>query len=107
MLNSINGVNVGLMTYNERQGGHVDYALEDVATARANVDYQVGRFCNPGARAAGGNPLRSIPSNGGRGPVYGDVGSDRKRSPPIARPPRATCPRSRKVARRNFIVYLS
>jgi len=41
MLNSINGVNVGLMTYNERQGGHVDYALEDVATARANMIAQV------------------------------------------------------------------
>jgi type IV pilus assembly protein PilY1 len=35
LLNSMDEVNVGLVTYNDNEGGHVDHALEDIATARA------------------------------------------------------------------------
>jgi type IV pilus assembly protein PilY1 len=37
VLNSIDGVNVGLMTYNAADGGNVRYAMEDIATARASI----------------------------------------------------------------------
>jgi type IV pilus assembly protein PilY1 len=34
LLDSVNGVNVGMMNFNYDQGGFVSYAMEDVATAR-------------------------------------------------------------------------
>jgi len=37
ILSSINGVNAGLMIYNDDQGGNVQFALTDIDTARANI----------------------------------------------------------------------
>jgi type IV pilus assembly protein PilY1 len=37
MLSTLDGVNIGLMTYNDEEGGHVDYAVENVATARSAI----------------------------------------------------------------------
>ncbi|MCH7476089.1 MAG: hypothetical protein IIA27_15675, partial [Gemmatimonadetes bacterium] len=37
LLGSINGVNVGLMRFNYREGGPVVYAMENIATARAGM----------------------------------------------------------------------
>ncbi len=37
LLNSINGVNVGLMRFNTSEGGAVIYAIENIATARAGL----------------------------------------------------------------------
>ena len=37
LLNSINGVNVGLMTFNYQQGGYVVHAVQPIATARTNM----------------------------------------------------------------------
>jgi type IV pilus assembly protein PilY1 len=37
LLQSITGVNVGLMTFNFDQGGYVLYPMEDIATARTNI----------------------------------------------------------------------
>ena len=37
LLNSINGVNVGLMAFNYDQGGYVVHAIEDISTARSSM----------------------------------------------------------------------
>jgi type IV pilus assembly protein PilY1 len=37
LINSINGVNVGLMYFNDSQGGLVAHAMENVTTARTNI----------------------------------------------------------------------
>ena len=37
LLNSVNGVNVGLMRFNTSEGGPVVYAMADIATARAGM----------------------------------------------------------------------
>jgi type IV pilus assembly protein PilY1 len=108
MLNSINGVNVGLMTYNERQGGHVDYALEDVATARANMIAQVDALQPGGFTPLSETLYEAYRYLSGRSLVYGDVG------------PIVSVPASRaggggstymsplaEGCQKNFIVYLS
>ena len=41
LLNSINGVNVGLMTFNYSQGGYVVHAMENIATARSSMITQI------------------------------------------------------------------
>ncbi|MEE8543022.1 MAG: PilC/PilY family type IV pilus protein [Gammaproteobacteria bacterium] len=37
LLNTVNGVNVGLMRFNTSEGGSVIYAMEDIATGRAGM----------------------------------------------------------------------
>ncbi len=57
LLDTVNGINVGLMRYNSngsaaRSGGAVIYAMEDIATARANMKAAID-----GLPAAGNTPL--------------------------------------------------
>ena len=41
LLQDLNGVNVGLMHFNDNQGGPVSHAMEDIATARAAMQAAV------------------------------------------------------------------
>jgi type IV pilus assembly protein PilY1 len=41
LLNSINGVNIGLMVFNDNQGGYVLHAMENIATARSSMISQI------------------------------------------------------------------
>lgn len=52
LINSVNGVNVGLMHYNPSQGGRVAYALENVATARGPINDAIKALT-----ASGNTPL--------------------------------------------------
>lgn len=37
LLDNLNGVNVGMMRFNQYEGGSVDFAMENIATARSNL----------------------------------------------------------------------
>jgi len=41
LINSISGVNVGLMHYNDNQGGMVAHAMENIATARTAINAEI------------------------------------------------------------------
>ena len=52
LLNTINGVNVGLMRFNTSEGGPVIYAMEDIATARTGMTTAINNL-----PASGWTPL--------------------------------------------------
>lgn len=104
LLNSVNGVNVGLMTFNYDQGGYVVYPLQDIATARANVIAAVNSL-TPGSWTPLSETLYEAaqyfmgrPVNFGTAsvPASRDPNDPSKYLSPLA----ASC-------QKNFIVYLT
>jgi type IV pilus assembly protein PilY1 len=108
LLNSIDGVDVGLMTYNADQGGHVDHALEDVATARANMIATIN-----GLTPFSWTPLSETMHEAyeyftGNRVLYGDIGPirsvDASRTAPGSTQYKTPLEEG---CQKNFIVYLS
>ncbi len=74
LLNSINGVNVGLMRFNTSEGGPVIYAMENIATARTGIIDEIN-----GLPASGWTPLAETHYEAGQyyagwNVDYGNVG---------------------------------
>ncbi len=104
LLNSINGVNVGLMTFNYDQGGYVVHQMEDIATSRASMISAIN-----GMTASNWTPLSETLYEAeqyyaGRSVVYGgsSVAASRKTLTPTEylAPLTDSC-------QKNFIVYLT
>ncbi len=105
LLTSLNGVNVGLMTFNPDQGGYVLVPMQDIASSRANVISQVNALT-----AGADTPLSETLYEAalyymGRTVDFGNpasVAASRKPGDPSTylSPLQASC-------QHNFIVYLT
>ena len=58
LLQDLNGVNVGLMHFNDNQGGTVAHAMENIGTSRAAMQTAVNALTADNLDAAVGDPVR-------------------------------------------------
>jgi type IV pilus assembly protein PilY1 len=109
LLNSISGVNVGLMTFNYEQGGYVVHAMEDIATARASLITSINALKPTSWTPLSETLYEAAMYYMGGNVTYG-TGSDGGTSDTNARLPGNTSLYNSPLAdscQKNFIVYLT
>ncbi|MFL2545859.1 MAG: pilus assembly protein [Candidatus Rariloculaceae bacterium] len=73
LLNSVNGVNVGLMRFNESEGGPVIFAMEDIATGRAGMNTAINALPASGKTPLSETLFEAGQYYAGRSVDYGNV----------------------------------